>query len=632
MGAIAGILFIIGQTLLATSAPHIPPENQQTQDACKPTILKSRVIKVHVRDGLRDYYANNKFGHPEFNKEDDEWVLVKENAPIPSWKVDIGNRGPRPGDTEEFSEMEHLGTATSLTEGNPDDGKDVYIGTGWCDPGTGNSYGWGADNLDKNMCQDPLVQDVLFVPIHEGVTLEEFQQMPDDAVSCDNTTKKNYLICFAWGEGRMSEPPRTEEYTSQYWWRFNVYYKASKLPANAQYEDLPCWMKLQCPGGSDIFGNARLEAIEDANCEVGDILGTSSQESTATTTDNVLAATDPLNPRLIVTKAQIENLNEGPATSQGVTLANYYISWRLTEAPNESLAPIVGQLYNYHFDVRIFFNLEPGAPSDHALILDPRLLSRNPGNPVHDGPYWMFIPLVGAYNPERHTLQLGSFIPAPPSFFYEWWTPSCKPALYLYPPAPTNVTVQVHPEGYITESIPPYGKSGWNVTAYPDGTIQQLLTDNLKLKTSTYPYLYYEASINKLAVPKNQGWVKKTDELPYFFTDVLQKLGLNTQESKDFMEYWIPKLTEGNNWYITLINESELNRVEKLTVSPKPDTMIRVRFYFENLDEKEDAHHLINLKTLKSPLLTSRKRNGFTLVDWGGIVGNGSCGIEEVSQ
>ena len=126
------------------------------------------------------------------------------------------------------------------------------------------------------------------------------------------------------------------------------------------------------------------------------------------------------------------------------------------------------------------------------------------------------------------------------------------------------------------------------------------------------------------------------------------------------MDYWIPKLTgEGEQWYITLIDRKELDRVEKISFSKQPDTFIRVRFYFEKLDESNEQmskgtteqhkntalqqtnngakkqftamHGLGN--SLNAPQLSpSLPRSGFTAVDWGGIIGNGSCGVGETVQ
>ena len=117
---------------------------------------------------------------------------------------------------------------------------------------------------------------------------------------------------------------------------------------------------------------------------------------------------------------------------------------------------------------------------------------------------------------------------------------------------------------------------------------------------------------------------------------------MNNNEQEDFRSYWLPKLAEDAKWYITLINQDELDRVERLEIFPKPDNIIRVRFYFEKINENEIAKlgnseirkfedfYLFGTSDLGFRIL--KPRSGFTVVDWGGIIGNGSCGMEEVSQ
>lgn len=223
----------------------------------------------------------------------------------------------------------------------------------------------------------------------------------------------------------------------------------------------------------------------------------------------------------------------------------------------------------------------------------------------------------------NQTLQLGSFLPN--HFAYEWWTPSCKPAIYLYPEKPTALSVEVSPQGYISQSIPNYGQKGWQaVMAYPDGT--------LNYQQTSYPYLYYEAVIHNLTVPKN-GWIVRREDLKTFFATTLPRLGLNSREQQDFISYWLPKLTSGEKWFITLIPREELDKVEAIKFSETPATFIRVRFYFEDLTLSGFGKNLSAEVNLQPPVLPPTvSRSGFTAVDWGGILSNGSCGLTETSK
>ena len=59
-----------------------------------------------------------------------------------------------------------------------------------------------------------------------------------------------------------------------------------------------------------------------------------------------------------------------------------------------------------------------------------------------------------------------------------------------------------------------------------------------------------------------------------------------------------------------IVSTSNLNSIAPLSISPKPDTIIRVTLYFEALDNKI---------SLPQPKIMPIKRQGFTVVEWGGI-------------
>lgn len=189
-----------------------------------------------------------------------------------------------------------------------------------------------------------------------------------------------------------------------------------------------------------------------------------------------------------------------------------------------------------------------------------------------------------------------------------WWTPECKPAIYLYPKHPQTVNVQVTPQGYLTYTDPPYPIStGWTVTAHPNGQI-----DN---HGQFYPYLYYESKIHDQAITKPlSGWVVPYSELGTKLHQILPQLGLNSQESTDFVTYWVKSLPESAYYYIGVLSRSNIDQIEPLNVSPNPDTAIRVRLYFQALTTP------IAMPIPVLPPIPAR--TGFTLVEWGGLVKN----------
>jgi hypothetical protein len=175
--------------------------------------------------------------------------------------------------------------------------------------------------------------------------------------------------------------------------------------------------------------------------------------------------------------------------------------------------------------------------------------------------------------------------------------PVKKPAVYLYPEKTTNISVKVEVNGTLTLTEPPYN-TGWNVNATPDGLI-----DN------KYDYLFYEADLKKIELPE-EGWIVKYNDLEKWFDKCLPELGLNAKEKQQFKEYWLKNLKKANYYEIKLLDNKFLEENMKLIISPEPQTLIRLNFYFKPLFEK---------KEITEPSIRKTERKGFTVVEWGGI-------------
>lgn len=177
-----------------------------------------------------------------------------------------------------------------------------------------------------------------------------------------------------------------------------------------------------------------------------------------------------------------------------------------------------------------------------------------------------------------------------------------KPVIYLYPKKKQDVTVSVAPEGGVTESIPEMGKA-WKVTAWPDGKIVE------KKSGKEYPYLFWESKDNDTPIDLSEGFVVKTSELKAFFEQKLSILGLNQKEIADFNEYWIPEMQGKAYVFINFYTKERIDREAPLTVSPKPDTVIRVYFDHIKLDTPFEV---------PEQQLEPAGRQGFAVVEWGG--------------
>lgn len=177
-----------------------------------------------------------------------------------------------------------------------------------------------------------------------------------------------------------------------------------------------------------------------------------------------------------------------------------------------------------------------------------------------------------------------------------------KPIIYIYPTDTTDVQVKLDYDGKITTTYPKLPIEGWNVTAYPDGT---LIDENKK----QFYALYWEGiPTAPLTIP--DGFVVSKVETVNFLEENLAKLGLNARESNEFIIFWLPVLEKNEFNLIHFSNEAYLNQA-KLIISPTPETIIRIAMVFQGLDKAIEfpAQDL-------SPLEKTRK--GFTVVEWGG--------------
>ena len=197
-------------------------------------------------------------------------------------------------------------------------------------------------------------------------------------------------------------------------------------------------------------------------------------------------------------------------------------------------------------------------------------------------------PFSGIYNP----------LSRPPSSrpTYE------KPIIYLYPEEEMTLTVKLGNPEKITCSYPKYKETGWNVTAYSDGT----LIDN---ETGRTLYSLYWEGVDTKDIKFDNGFCVKGEDTIKFLEEKLEVLGLTDKEAEEFIVYWLPKLEE-NKYNVIRFEEKEIiDEKMPLEFSKKPDTVIRVLMEFKPVDEFVD----IPEQTLVTP-----QREGFVAVEWGG--------------
>lgn len=178
-----------------------------------------------------------------------------------------------------------------------------------------------------------------------------------------------------------------------------------------------------------------------------------------------------------------------------------------------------------------------------------------------------------------------------------------KPNIYLYPEQTADLKVTLNPELAVTVSDPPYPAGGWNITAAPDGTIND-----------QYGYLFYEADV-PASYQTDSGWVVPAATLSEWLTEQLPLFGFNQREIDDFIDYWTANLPLAARYAIYPQFNDIVDAKIKLNITPPPDSILRIWFLIEGLNENKNI-------ALQTPEIPGFCRQGFTATEWGVILKN----------
>jgi hypothetical protein len=178
-----------------------------------------------------------------------------------------------------------------------------------------------------------------------------------------------------------------------------------------------------------------------------------------------------------------------------------------------------------------------------------------------------------------------------------------KPNIYLYPVEKSQINVKLSFPlgGKIVTSIPVYF-NGWNINVDSSGKIN-----------NKYNYLFYESDQPDIW-QMTEGWIIDKSELKTFFTDNMLKHGFNDREIKDFLDYWIPRLTEFNYYEICPQESNIIEKAIKLEIYNNPDNVLRLFYSIKGVNSKSEN----NLNIPGEP--PSFNRSGFCVTEWGVIL------------
>ncbi len=176
-----------------------------------------------------------------------------------------------------------------------------------------------------------------------------------------------------------------------------------------------------------------------------------------------------------------------------------------------------------------------------------------------------------------------------------------KPNVYIYPTENIDLSVKlIFPlGGGIVTSIPEYG-TGWNVKV-----------DTLGVINDTYSYLFYE-SRQPDVWQRDYGWSVKTDSLEPFFRQNMAGYGFDGREIDDFIDYWIPRLTDYCYYSIFPQTKGVIDNVIQLSFSKQPENILRLFYVVKGQDMLQDQ--------LKVPTIDVFDREGYFVTEWGVVL------------
>ena len=177
--------------------------------------------------------------------------------------------------------------------------------------------------------------------------------------------------------------------------------------------------------------------------------------------------------------------------------------------------------------------------------------------------------------------------------------PSKKPNIYLYSDRDLTAQVLLTPEKAITVSEPVYQPGmGWQAEIW-NGSLN-----------GAGDFLFYEAIVPDAGWQKEEGYVIRAAYREKDMSSMLGPYGFNEKETAEFIEYWASHLV-GDVDYVFYPQETDaVEQVMPLSVSPKPDHVMRIWFYAEPLI------------TAPEPVTHPEKivREGFYVVEWGVMI------------
>ena len=177
-----------------------------------------------------------------------------------------------------------------------------------------------------------------------------------------------------------------------------------------------------------------------------------------------------------------------------------------------------------------------------------------------------------------------------------------KPVIYLYPEQETDIHVDLQLTTSDLATTYPKYDNGWDVTAYPDGTL-------LNIKDGTHHrYLFWDSINCKTVFDLSKGFCVAGSDTESFLKEKLTYMGLSEEEMNEFIVYWLPRM-EHNRYNLISFQGRAYTDSAVLDITPAPDSILRIFMTYIPLENAVD---------IEPQELETFERKGFTVVEWGG--------------
>ena len=178
-----------------------------------------------------------------------------------------------------------------------------------------------------------------------------------------------------------------------------------------------------------------------------------------------------------------------------------------------------------------------------------------------------------------------------------------KPVIYLYTDTELDLTLNLKTEAELLFTYPEY-KNEWKGTVKTNGDFES--------NGKSYPYIFWDGKMDVVSKLDNleEGFVVEKEHNVAFFEEKLAHMGLNDKEIADFITFWAPLMMDADKHYVKFLTGEEYdNKIGSLNYSVQPDSEVRIFMVFSKLEGDIQV---------KPQLLPTFKREGFTVVEWGG--------------